>query len=151
MSLKMAHQSERLTRRGSFRTRPAELAGLGLPEARAFPVRANTLVVADTHGFHARAPSARPTRRVEIWAYGRRNPFLPWTGLDIWSVPALGSVARPFSGKSATGSSRRVASRIRGRRVRIRRLSMAREACGVAASVIDLMMDQTILPGMTYG
>ncbi len=90
MSLKMAHESERLTRRGSFRTRPDELAGLGLPQARAFPVRANTLVVADTHGFHARGRSAGPTRRVEIWAYGRRNPFLPWAGLDIWSVPALG-------------------------------------------------------------
>ena len=36
------------------------------------------------------APSARPTTRVEIWAMGRRNPFLPWTGLDPWSVAALG-------------------------------------------------------------
>ena len=90
MSLGMAGQSERLTRRGSFRVQPGELAAIGLPQARAFPVRANTLVVADTHGFHARGPSARPTRRVEVWAYGRRNPFLPWAGLDVWSLASLG-------------------------------------------------------------
>ena len=43
---------------------------------------ANTLVVADTCGFHARGDAAKPTVRVEIWAYSRRSPFLPWTGLD---------------------------------------------------------------------
>ena len=56
----------------------------------AIAVPANTLVVADTFGFHARGPSARPTTRVEIWAMGRRNPFLPWAGLDPWTLPALG-------------------------------------------------------------
>jgi hypothetical protein len=48
-------------------------------------VPANTLVVADTCGFHARAASDRPTLRVEIWAYSRRSPFLPWTGFDLLS------------------------------------------------------------------
>jgi hypothetical protein len=67
-----------------------ELAAIGLPPARAFAVPANTLVVADTYGFHARGPSARPTMRVEVWASGRRNPFLPWTGLDLWGIEALG-------------------------------------------------------------
>jgi phytanoyl-CoA dioxygenase PhyH len=65
------------------------LDGLGLPAPLAIAARANTLVVADTFGFHARGPSPRPTRRVEIWAFGRRNPFLPWTGLDPWSVAGL--------------------------------------------------------------
>jgi hypothetical protein len=69
---------------------PARLGELGLPPPRAIAVPANTLVVADTFGFHARGPSARPATRVEIWAMGRRNPFLPWTGLDPWSVAALG-------------------------------------------------------------
>ena len=69
---------------------PEALAGLGLPPPRVIAVPANTLVVADTFGFHARGPSARPTARVEIWAMGRRNPFLPWTGLDPWSIAALG-------------------------------------------------------------
>ena len=67
-----------------------ELAELELPQPELISAPANTLVVADTFGFHARGASAQPTTRVEIWAFGRRNPFLPWTGLDPWSVPALG-------------------------------------------------------------
>ena len=90
MSVTMRDQPDRLTRRGSFRIAPSHLAALRLPQARRFAVPANTLIVADTCGFHARAPSAKPTRRVEIWASGRRNPFLPWTGLDVWSIAALG-------------------------------------------------------------
>ncbi|HEV8677968.1 MAG TPA: phytanoyl-CoA dioxygenase family protein [Stellaceae bacterium] len=66
------------------------LGELGLPPPRAIAAPANTLVVADTFGFHARGASARPTRRVEIWAFGRRNPFLPWTGLDPWSLAGFG-------------------------------------------------------------
>ena len=66
---------------------PETLAALGLPPPRAIAVPANTLVVADTFGFHARGPSARPTARVEIWAMGRRNPFLPWAGFDPWANP----------------------------------------------------------------
>jgi len=67
-----------------------ELAELELPQPKLISAPPNTLVVADTFGFHARGASAQPTTRVEIWAFGRRNPFLPWTGLDPWSVPALG-------------------------------------------------------------
>ena len=39
---------------------PAQLGELGLPPPRAISAPANTLVVADTFGFHARGPSARP-------------------------------------------------------------------------------------------
>jgi hypothetical protein len=88
-SLQMSPQTERLTARGSFRVGLEELAALELPPPREFAVPANTLVVADTHGFHARGASLGPTLRVEIWAYGRRNPFLPWTGLDPWRLPFL--------------------------------------------------------------
>ena len=62
---------------------------MGLPEPRVFAVPANTLVVADTFGFHARGPSAGRSLRVEIWAYGRRSPFVPWAGLDPWTAAAL--------------------------------------------------------------
>jgi hypothetical protein len=55
---------------------------LGLPQPRSFAVPANTLVVADTHGFHARGPSKGTSTRIEVWAYQRRNPFLPWAGID---------------------------------------------------------------------
>jgi hypothetical protein len=68
---------------------PEELPELGLPPPCAIAVPANTLVVADTFGFHARGGSSSPTMRVEIWATGRRNPFLPWTGIDPWRIGAL--------------------------------------------------------------
>ena len=80
---------DRLSARGSLRIDAAELPALGLPPPHLFAVSANTLVVADTNGFHARGPSLRPSKRVEIWAYGRRNPFLPWTGLDPTGWPGL--------------------------------------------------------------
>ena len=76
------------------------LSELGLPPPRVIAAPANTFVVADTFGFHARGPSARPTTRVEIWAMGRRNPFLPWTGLDPWSVAGLGLRKPVFYWKS---------------------------------------------------
>ena len=78
-----------LSSRGSLRIEETELAALGLPKPTAFAVRANTLVVCDTSGFHARGPAVRPSTRVEIWAYGRRNPFLPWTGFDLTGWPGL--------------------------------------------------------------
>lgn len=81
-SLVVASSGDRLSQRGSFRIAPQELAELNLPEPTHFAVPANTLVVADTCGFHARANSDRVTVRVEIWAYARRSPFVPWTGFD---------------------------------------------------------------------
>lgn len=84
-----ARQAERLTARGSFRVDPGELAALNLPPARAFGVPANTLIVADTFGFHARGKASHASTRVEIWAYGRRNPYIPWTGFDLMSLPGI--------------------------------------------------------------
>lgn len=80
---------DHLSARGSMRVREEELQGLGLPKPMALAVKANTLVVADTGGFHARGPSARPATRIEIWAYGRRNPFYLWTGFDPLSLPPV--------------------------------------------------------------
>lgn len=78
-----------LSARGSMRIEPEELPALNLPQAIRFAVPANTLVVADTCGFHARGGTSRPAMRIEIWAYSRRNPFLPWSGLDVLSLPGL--------------------------------------------------------------
>ena len=124
MSLKMAQQSERLTRRGSFRTRPDELAGLGLPQARAFPVRANTLVVADTHGFHARGPQRQadpPGGDLGPMAAATRSCLGP--GSTYGPCQPSGSAALACSGDGETGWSGRAASGTRGRRGRIHRLS----------------------------
>jgi hypothetical protein len=82
-------EGDRLSQRGSFRVARGELDALGLPQPVSFAVAANTLVVADTYGFHARGLSQRPTVRAEIWAYRRRSPFLPWTGFDLLSLPGL--------------------------------------------------------------
>lgn len=78
-------EGDRLSQRGSFRVSLDELPALGLPQPTRFSVPANTLVAIDTCGFHARADSDQRTLRVELWAYSRRTPFLPWTGLDILS------------------------------------------------------------------
>jgi hypothetical protein len=67
---------------GSFRIAPADLAALGYDAPRRITVRANTLVVANTYGFHNRAPSPKRTVRVELHGGLRRNPFMPWNGLD---------------------------------------------------------------------
>jgi hypothetical protein len=90
MSLSARHSPNAEDRQGSFRIDPDKLAPLGLPQPRSFAVPANTLIVADTFGFHARGPSERPSLRVEIWAYGRRSPFLPWAALVPWTTSALG-------------------------------------------------------------
>jgi hypothetical protein len=74
---------------GSFRIRPDELSALGLPEPVKMAVPENTLIVADTFAFHGRTPSTKPTIRSEIHWHMRRNPFLPWTGGDIKSLPFL--------------------------------------------------------------
>jgi len=81
--------SDRLSQRGSLRVAPEELPGLNLPPPRRFAVPANTLVVIDTCGFHARGGSDGRHVRAEIWAYARRTPFVPWTGLDLSSLPPI--------------------------------------------------------------
>lgn len=94
MSFTARAASDSDTREGSFRVAPAELAAMGFGPARLFPVKANTLLVADTFGFHARGPSLRPSMRVEIFALGRRDPFRPWPGLDPLTTPMLGAASR---------------------------------------------------------
>ncbi|UZW54605.1 phytanoyl-CoA dioxygenase family protein [Sphingobium sp. JS3065] len=79
----------RLSARGSLRIDTSELAALDLPQPTIFAVPANTLLIADTFGFHARSPASVPATRVEIWAYGRRNPFRLAKGWDVWSLPGI--------------------------------------------------------------
>ena len=79
---------------GAFRISKADMAALRSAKPKRFAVPANTLVVADTYGFHARRPSAGPSMRLEIWAYSRGNPFAPWARLDL-------SPARLWRGQAA--------------------------------------------------
>lgn len=95
MSMKARREADFLTSRGSPRIAREELRSLRLGEPSVLAVPANTLVVADTSGFHARGLSSHPSTRIEIWAYGRRNPFLPWLGLSPLDLPLLrGRVVR---------------------------------------------------------
>lgn len=75
--------------RGSMRVSQSELADMQYPEPTKMIVKANTLVVADTHGFHARCFSPNSTTRIEIYGSLRRNPFLPYIGLHPLSLPFL--------------------------------------------------------------
>ena len=88
-SLGAAVSTEQMHREGSFRIDQADLGSLGLPPPRRFHVPANTLVVADTSGFHARCPSLRSSHRVEFYASLRRNPFLPWRGAHLFALPMI--------------------------------------------------------------
>ncbi|KUO51031.1 MAG: phytanoyl-CoA dioxygenase [Sphingomonadales bacterium BRH_c42] len=80
---------DRLSARGSPRIGEADLEQMNLRPAEALPVPENTLIVADTVGFHARGPAQQWGERVEIWSYARRNPFLPWLGGDLLSLPGI--------------------------------------------------------------
>ncbi|SES07996.1 phytanoyl-CoA dioxygenase family protein [Rhizobium sp. NFR03] len=74
-------------RGGSFRIPLSALKRLRLPQPTRFAVPANTLVVGDTFGFHARGHSARHSIRVELYASQRPNPFLPFTRFDSAKLP----------------------------------------------------------------
>jgi len=88
-SVQAADARNKLHARGSFRLTAEEAKQMGFSDPVAFNVPGNSLVVADTHGFHARGKSERPSVRVGIYGSLRRNPFLPVTGLDPFSLPGI--------------------------------------------------------------
>lgn len=88
-SLADPQKIDRLSARGSPRVDEFDLSQMNLGNAQKLAVAENTLVVADTVGFHARGAAAQPGERVEIWSYARRNPFLPWLGGDLLSAKGI--------------------------------------------------------------
>lgn len=80
---------DRLSARGSPRVSVQDLTAMNLAAPEALAVQGNTLVVADTVGFHARGAACEAGERVELWSYARRNPFLPWLGGDLLSIPGI--------------------------------------------------------------
>jgi hypothetical protein len=95
-SITAARSADFQSARGSLRITGEAVRRLGFGEPKVFAVPQNTLVVADTVGFHARGLAARPSVRLEIWAYGRRSPFLPWLGFDIAAAPLIKGRAVPL-------------------------------------------------------
>lgn len=61
---------------GSFRIREDELSGLGLPNPISIPVPSNTLILADTLGFHRRGDATPGTQRLALYGWRRPWPFL---------------------------------------------------------------------------
>ncbi|MGB0508174.1 MAG: phytanoyl-CoA dioxygenase family protein [Pikeienuella sp.] len=88
-SINAADHKNSLHARGSFRASEDELASMGFPPFVQFPVKANSLVIADTHGFHARRPSSRPSVRLALYGSLRAHPFSPLTGPDVFDLPGL--------------------------------------------------------------
>ena len=68
---------------------------MGCAAPRSFLVPANTLLIANVHGFHRRGDATEPSARMTIWMQARDNPFNPFVSLfprlsarlveDIWS------------------------------------------------------------------
>jgi hypothetical protein len=80
-SLSAADRSDRYSAKGSLRLDPGGLAAMGLPPPVSLKVPANTLVVANTHGFHCRGQASGKSSRLEIYASSRTNPFNPFPGI----------------------------------------------------------------------
>jgi phytanoyl-CoA dioxygenase PhyH len=93
-SLSAARSPDPMHSEGSFRATEGDLSAMGLPPPVPMVVPANTLIIADTSGFHRRSASPRPTCRVELYATLRRSPFVPWTGGHLAALP-------PFAGRFA--------------------------------------------------
>ena len=85
---------------GSFRAGPEDLQQMGLPEPVAVTVKANTLVLADTVGFHRRGQAEDSRPRRAIYVYMRTNPFNPILGFrsNAWRKLEL-AVFKRWSGR----------------------------------------------------
>lgn len=62
---------------GAFRISEDELSALNDGELTSYPVKANTLVIADIRGFHCRGQALENQARISIYANIRPAPFLP--------------------------------------------------------------------------
>ncbi|WP_102866880.1 phytanoyl-CoA dioxygenase family protein [Pseudovibrio exalbescens] len=88
-SLVAASHPNKLHAAGSFRATIEDLDKMGLPEPVALAVPANTLVVADTHGFHARGRSQRPSSRLGLYGSLRKSAYMPFSLPDPLMLPGL--------------------------------------------------------------
>jgi hypothetical protein len=81
-SLTAATSEDSYTQRGSFRARDKDLTVLGLPQPKAFKVKKNTLVFANTYGFHRRGKANKGSTRMSVYMQDRANPFWGFFALD---------------------------------------------------------------------
>ena len=81
-SIEISSDGDRYSGNGSLRLSETDAREMGLQEPRAFKVPANTLVIANTHGFHCRGQASQRSMRTELWTISRSNPFNPFPGID---------------------------------------------------------------------
>lgn len=82
-ALQAASGTDKYSEKGSFRVTPEQIKKMGFEAAEGVSVKAGTLVIANTNGFHGRGQAENGASRLEIWAYSRHNPFNPLPGLDF--------------------------------------------------------------------
>ncbi len=96
-SITAAGCTDGYTEKGSFRLTEDGQKAMELPDPESLSVPAGTLVIANTFGFHGRGQAVPGATRLELWAYSRHTPFLPWPGLGVdlvtrvteWILPKL--------------------------------------------------------------
>ena len=81
-SIDISSNGDRYSGNGSFRLGDEDARQMGLSAPKGFKVTANTLVVANTHGFHCRGQASERSTRTELWTISRSNPFNPFPGID---------------------------------------------------------------------
>ena len=81
-SIAISNNEDRYSGNGSLRLSQADAEEMGLQPAHGFKVPANTLVIANTHGFHCRGQASERSTRTELWTISRSNPFNPFPGID---------------------------------------------------------------------
>lgn len=92
MRLRSIYRESVGTNQGSRRISAEELAESGLAE-REFHCPANTLVMANTFGFHRRQPGPLGSTRLALHVSVRLNPFLP-ESLNRWILKARAAGGR---------------------------------------------------------
>lgn len=81
-SLSVHQRQDGYSEKGSFRADDEDLKALDLEKPVSFSVRAGTLVIANTNGFHCRGSANDGASRLSIWMYSRHNPFNPFPGVS---------------------------------------------------------------------
>lgn len=81
-SIEISRNGDRYSGNGSLRINDSDARVMNLQPPKAFKVPANTLIIANTHGFHCRGQATERSTRTELWTISRNNPFNPLPGFD---------------------------------------------------------------------
>lgn len=81
-SIKAQNINDGYSEKGSFRANEDDLKELDLPQAVGFKARKNTLVIANTFGFHRRGNALEKSNRYAFYATSRGNPFIMFPGVN---------------------------------------------------------------------